>query len=99
MLRARSVCCANRPEMGWIRWCYRVLLLTWPAELRRGHGRELEDAYVRILERARRRDGRLGCLTVAVRGAVDVLLTAPRVHQMARRGTRSAASASMRAAG
>jgi len=60
---------------------YRLLLLLWPARVRREHGRELETQFLDCLEAARRRDGVPGYARAWLSGIADALVSAPRAHR------------------
>jgi len=71
--------------MNATRVLYRLLLLLWPARVRRSDGRELETQFLDCLEAARRRDGAAGYAHAWLRGMADALVSAPRVHREERR--------------
>src|ERR1051325_6268159 len=74
------------------RLLYRLLLLTWPARIRREHGRELEALVVSCLETAGRGRGLVGdaragggrgfagSARVWLAGMADVVVSAPGAH-------------------
>src|SRR5689334_10833596 len=62
------------------RLLYRLLLLTWPARIRREHGRELETLFVSCLETAGRGRGFAGYARVWLAGMADVVVSAPGAH-------------------